>query len=138
MKTIQSIFIIFAVYFAGTFFASAQYYYQNQYPVYQNYTQQIQQQGNCYYTNTNPAVYYGNCVGIAPTYSYTAPAYQTQYYTYQTQNYYVPTSHVQESPYYTYGYSDGRWHGGYSHNTLRNLFIGNTSCYYQNGYKICY
>ncbi|MBP6948621.1 MAG: hypothetical protein KBC41_03230 [Candidatus Pacebacteria bacterium] len=137
MKTIQNILVVSAVYIAGTFFASAQYYYQNQYPTYQyqNYTQEVKQLGNCYYTNTNPAVYYGNCVGIAPSYSYTN-TYQAQYPTYQ--NYYQPTSYTQYSPYYTYGYQEGRWHRGYTHSTLGDFFTGGSRCYQQNGYTACY
>lgn len=145
------------LFISGSLTASAQYYYQNQYLNYetQQYVQPQQyvsvnnRVNDCYYTGTNPVVYYGNCVGIAPvqqnyyqnTYQVVQPVQQQYTYQqyYQNQNtYQQPTTQYQ-----TYGYNNGRWYPGYNHsiigNVLTNIFSSQSNnCYYQNGYQVCY
>lgn len=148
------------VFLSSSLFASAQYYSQNQYTNYQSYLYadnfNNQQLTNCYYTNTYPPTYYGNCQGMTYTYLNNGYGYQANYipqYNYQTQHqptYTYPTNTYNNvGSYYTYGYTNGSWRPGYSTNNITNLVNGvfqtanqllspNTNCYYQNGYQICY
>lgn len=147
----SSVFV--TLFISGLSFASAQY--TPYYNVYQNAptsNSYIYRQG-CYiyqydrYTQITSLIG-SNCQAQQPTYTYPTyqqPTYQPNY-TYPTyqQNYTYP-SYNNYSPYQTYGYSHGTWYRGYSGNGLVGI-INNTlsnyqdtnSCYYQNGYQVCY
>ena len=71
-------------------------------------------------------------------------------------SYPVTTAYTPNSPYYTYGYTNGSWYPGYQNSILGDLFTGNSyntsyyngynnnygnygyNCSYQNGYQVCY
>ena len=150
-KILLTTFTVSVLFFSGSLFASAQYYYQNPNYTYTTYSNSYTYQNslnNCYYTNTYPPTYYGNCQGMNYGYLNNGYNYQVQYqqptYTYPNTNYYNNVG-----PYYTYGYANGSWRPGYSTNNLSNLvnnvfqtvnqaLTPNTYCYYQNGYQVCY
>ncbi len=146
-KIFFTTFLASLLFVTGDVIASAQYYYPNQNYVYTNgYTYQ-NNINNCYYTNTYPPTYYGNCQNVTYTYPannqvvyYTAPTYTyPQHYTTYYQN--TPYTQRPVGQYYTYGYYNGSWYPGYSTNNLTNLFnniFQNSNCSYRDGYQYCY
>jgi hypothetical protein len=172
MKTLRHALIISSLLLTGLTAASASYYYPGQQYQYQyqydtnytypgnyvvsNYTPAANTLSNCYYTQSYPPTYYGNCYGMNTTYNYQNTQYNYNY-NYQYQNTYVPaqtypvqsyypvnTTYGAGSQYQTYGYSNGSWYPGYSNGGLGGVLnnvinsYGNTNCYYQNGYQVCY
>ncbi len=91
--------------------------YQNSYT---NYT----------YPTSNQTYYY-----TVPTTYYTYPSYN---YTYQTTDWYQPTY----SYYYTTSYTDTGYnnYNAYDpyYNSYNNGYSYQNSCYWQNGYQVCY
>lgn len=146
-KIFLTTFLASLLFVTGDVIVSAQYYYypNTNYTLTNGYNYQ-NTLNNCYYTNTYPPTYYGNCQTVNYTYPSTNQVvYYTPTYTYQQ----YPTVYYQNTPYqqrtigqyYTYGYYNGSWYPGYSTNNLTNLvntiFQGN-NCSYRDGYQYCY
>lgn len=106
-KIILSLGLMGLISTGGLMFASAQINY--------NYYQPAL--SNCYYTQSYPPTYYGNCSG--PGFGY------TQNY----QNYYPQPTY--NSQYSTYGYYRGSWYPGYSSSIIGNFY--NNAPYNYNG-----
>ncbi len=102
-KIILSLGLIGLISTGGATLASAQINY--------NYNQPAL--NNCYYTQSYPPTYYGNCSGTGFGYS---------------QNY--QNIYRQQPQYQTYGYTHGSWYPGYSSSIIGNFFNNNTNTGY--------
>ncbi len=163
----KTLFTLSILAFTAISTAQAAYYYNNNssydtsyytttsysYPGYVDYGNHYSYGSRASYTVNCITYYYDPRTGaslgqeqICTTPVYPTPTYPSYptYPTYPTYDYgyNYGYTYTQPSQYTTYGYSNGSWYPGYSSGgifgSFTNAGYNNSSCYYQNGYQVCY